>query len=120
MFIACSFFIFLGASNPQAAEIEVEHSNLGNLLFPTMVVHISGEIMQGDAERIREAVDLNLQPKQRGIFFSFDSPGGNLLEGVRIGRLIASRSEITTSLVGTPDHSNAICASACVFAYLGA
>ena len=83
-------------------------------------MHIEGDIVEGDAERIRQLISSSVTAKQRGIFFAFDSPGGNLMEGVRIGRAIAERPEYTTSLVGTPDNPRAICASACIFAFLGA
>ena len=104
----------------QAADIRMEMSNLGKLLFPTLVVHLNGDIVEGDAKRIREILADNVTDKQRGIYFVFNSPGGNLLEGVRIGRVIADESTLTTSLVGTHDDPDAICASACVFAFLGA
>ena len=114
LILACS------VEQSKAAEIQVEYSDLGTYLYPSMVVHVSGEIVTGDADRISTEITKNSAPKQRGIFFSFDSPGGNLLEGVKIGRLIASRPELTTSLVGNTENPDAICASACVFAFLGA
>jgi hypothetical protein len=116
--LCCACAVY-GPKKTEAAVIEVEYSNLGILIYESMVVHISGEILPGDAQRIGDAVDDNVRSEQRGIIFSFDSPGGNLLEGVKIGRLISNRPEITTSMVGTTNNPNAICASACVFAYLG-
>ena len=104
----------------QAAEIRAEQSDFGTLQYPTLVVHIEGEVVEGDADRIQALLASHVTAKQRGIYFAFDSPGGNLWEGVRIGSLIAERSELTTALVGTPNNPNAICASACVFAFLGA
>ncbi len=109
------------AMDIEHSEITVEYSDFGSSTRgETMVIHFSGVIMPGDAERIRSAIELNIRPKPRGIHFSFDSPGGNLLEGIAIGKLIASRPELTTSLLGTTKNPNATCASACVFAYIGA
>ena len=123
-FILTSLIVLSGLAafikEAQAADIRMEMSDLGKLLFPTLVVHLNGEIVEGDAKRVREILAANVIDKQRGIYFVFDSPGGLLLEGVRIGRVIADQFVHTTSLVGTPDDPNAICASACVFAFLGA
>ena len=83
-------------------------------------MHINGEIVEGDVKRVQAILSAHVTDKQRGIYFVFDSPGGNLLEGIRIGRVIAEQFELTTSLVCTPEDPNAICASACVFFFLGA
>lgn len=114
--------LFIGSllSGAHAADIYAEQSDLGRLRHPALVVHVEGEIAAGDADRLRRVMKSNVTAKQRGVFFAFNSPGGNLLEGVQIGRVIAESPELTTSLVGTPDNPDAICASACIFAYLGA
>ena len=123
-FILTSLIVLSGLAGfvkeVQAADIRMEMSDLSTLLFPTLVVHINGEIVEGDAKRVQAILSANVTDKQRGIYFVFDSSGGNLLEGIRIGRVIADQFELTTSLVGTPEDPNAICASACVFAFLGA
>ena len=67
-----------------------------------------GEIVQGDADRFRDIVrTVNIGA------VLFESPGGNLLEGLQIGRAIRE-ANFTTGVA--PENA---CASACALAWLG-
>ena len=75
---------------------------------PTPVILVAGDFAYGDGERFqRIAATL---PKAT---VAFDSPGGNLLAGLKIGETM--RAKGYSSLV--PDGS--VCASACAIAWLG-
>ena len=50
----------------------------------------------------------------------FDSPGGSLLESLKMGAYIADIPATVSAQVGASDIPNAICASACVYAYIAA
>lgn len=74
----------------------------------TVVLHARGRIAQGDAARLEEAA--------RGAGATevwLGSPGGSAAEGMRIGRAIRSLG------LATRVDELAICASACVNAFLG-
>jgi hypothetical protein len=75
---------------------------------PTPVILVAGDFSFGDGERFqRIAATL---PKAT---VAFDSPGGNLLAGLKIGETM--RAKGYSSLV--PDGS--VCASSCAIAWLG-
>jgi len=78
----------------------------------------SGEIEKGDAEHLsREITKVsdkgNEKIKFRAAEILFDSPGGDLYEAMKIGKII--RDHLMATMV-TRDSS---CSSACVIAYLG-
>ncbi|WP_143071472.1 hypothetical protein [Tranquillimonas rosea] len=56
----------------------------------------------------------------RDVLFLFDSPGGSLMESLRMGNYIADIPAIVSAQVGGSDMPDAICASACVYAYIAA
>ena len=103
-----------------AMEIDIEMIDLRPIQKATLHVSISGEIRTGDADRLEAALSDYDHLDMRDMLFLFDSPGGNLFEGKSIGEIIAKRGEITSAQVGSSDTPEAICASACVLAYLGA
>jgi hypothetical protein len=72
------------------------------------LVIVSGEILPGDADRFAEIVRLS----QSGAVL-LESPGGSLLDGLRIGRTIRDAG-FSTGVA--PDTA---CASACALAWLG-
>ncbi|WP_168771009.1 ATP-dependent Clp protease proteolytic subunit [Palleronia sediminis] len=100
--------------------IETEIQDLRPILDPNLYVTLSGPIEDGDADRLRDVLSHYDSHDLREIFVFFDSPGGSLYEGLRIARVLGSRSEIVISQVGTDENPNAECASACVLAFIGA
>ncbi|WP_185968643.1 hypothetical protein [Paracoccus sp. M683] len=107
--------------NPQVAsamEISSSYREGTQFMHPILTISMSGEIVQGDATALRaELLKYEDRPLTE-ISFEFDSPGGSLLEGILIGQVIAAQPEDTTSRVA--GGSSPICASACVYAYIGA
>ena len=82
-------------------------------------IYASGPITEGDADRFVAFVRTHKLDAARVIF---NSPGGSLFEGVKLGRAIralhfdtAVGQEGPTPLIG----SSAICASACAYAFAG-
>ncbi|MGR3506322.1 MAG: hypothetical protein ACU0B7_10680 [Paracoccaceae bacterium] len=108
------------APHADAATFEVEYFDLRPVNPPKIRVTIRGELVSGDAAKLAELLDEHKQPGVRDISFLMNSPGGSLSEGLAIGRLISSLPEVTTAQVGWMDEPDAICASACAWAYLGA
>lgn len=93
----------LVASSTPAADIRVVSTGT-----PMELVVLEGEIVQGDANRFWETV--------RSIDLGaviLNSPGGNLVEGLVIGRTIRASGFTTGVAPGTA------CASACALAWLG-
>ena len=85
-----------------------------------LTVLLRGEIIPGDSERLERyfdqlngLVETQLKLKVRIGKLHFDSPGGDLVESIKIGHLIR-RNLLSTQV--TYDSS---CSSACVIAYLG-
>lgn len=118
--LALLFVGLLTPSPSSAATFEVEAIDLRPIREPTIHVTITGPIVTGDTDRLSALLAEHRQPGMRDILFLMDSPGGNLTEGLAIGRMIAALPEITTMQVGSAERPDAICASACVLSYLGA
>ncbi|MGM0583909.1 MAG: hypothetical protein ACQEUZ_04600 [Pseudomonadota bacterium] len=110
----------LVATGAEALEFSVEHFEPNLINDRALHVTISGRFEVGDADRLAALLDRETWPDLGRILLMFDSGGGSLMEGIRIGRLLASRSAVTTAQVGNMNRPDAICASACVLAYLGA
>ena len=72
------------------------------------MILVQGDFQDGDGERF-QAIATSL-PKATVVF---DSPGGNLMAGLKIGEIMHARGY--TSLV----PQGAVCASACAIAWLG-
>ena len=111
--------ILLGRPS-SAANFEVEIIDLRPIRELTIHIKMSGQIEAGDAAVLSSILIENQHLGMRDILFLMDSPGGNLLEGLAIGQIIASLQQVTSAQVGSNDNPDAICASACVLAYLGA
>ena len=106
---------FLAVGNVAGAvEIETTYLDISPFMPKTLQVSISGTIESGDTEKLRVALDRYRDKFVQSIALTFSSSGGSLVEGIGMGRLIASLEPVTTSGV---DGS---CASSCVYAYLGA
>jgi len=75
-------------------------------------IYLEGEIEAGAAERVRQEL---AQIGSDGADVHLDSPGGSLVDGIRIGRLL--RSIAATTNVGVQGRGR--CFSACALAFLG-
>lgn len=104
----------------RALEISVEVNDLRPLFPLGLSITLTGPIENGDADRLRAVLSQHYDPDMRDIFVEFDSPGGSLVEGLEIARILRSRNEIVSAEVGSSERPDAECASACVLAYLGA
>lgn len=109
----------------QAAALEIETNRLDLGPFgDSKSLYLSGEIVEGDAQRVFDALEsLDLKPSDR-VNIVFNSPGGSLAEGIKIGVVISTRNAVMTTNVGLKGDDDDIspageCASACVFAYVG-
>jgi hypothetical protein len=77
-------------------------------------LHFEGRIEKGDLKRIRDLVPKakSLNPENQ-VYVSWHSPGGDLGEGIEIGRYLREQG------IGTIVPPSGICASACVIAFWG-
>lgn len=103
-----------------AMEIETEWLDLRPVNDPILRVEMTGEILPGDAAKLENALAAHASDPFREILFLMDSPGGSVFDGLEMGRVIAARPEVTSVQVGTKERPDAICASACVYTFLGA
>ena len=80
------------------------------------VIRMSGPIVEGDAERLRDAIGRGNDATP--FFIVFDSPGGNFLEGVRIGQVLEemTRGNSDPTLRGALVLAGDECLSACAVA----
>ena len=74
----------------------------------------TGEITPGDSEKLLEYLKTLPRKPRTAIYLS--SPGGNLLEGLKLGYIFKER-RIKTVVEGSPPNN--VCASACALAFLG-
>jgi len=88
-------------------------------LGPHWTVYLDGIIDDDAAERFAEEIAKN-GVNQGDVFLN--SPGGNLLAGMKLGRLIRKHGLIThiaKETIGTQRGATGECLSACVFAFVG-
>jgi hypothetical protein len=85
-----------------------EHENNSKTLNAIMA---TGEIEYNDVEKLDRY--LSELPKKKHIAIYFDSPGGNLLGGIRLGKYFKDHG------IKTVIQGKSICASACALAFLG-
>jgi hypothetical protein len=100
-------------------EFDVEYKDL-RVLNPALRIQMTGPITSEDPAKLLEILSRYDGSDIRDISVSIDSPGGNLSAGILMGRILNKRSEIVSANVSNSDDAPAICASACVFVYLGA
>lgn len=103
-----------------AMEFSVERLDLRPIREPTLHITANGEILPGDTEKLKAAIDAADTSDVRDVLFMFDSPGGSLIESLELGAYIAEIPAIVSAQVGSRELPNAVCASACVYAYLAA
>lgn len=90
-----------------------------SMLPSSQIIEVSGQIAKGDTARLKSLVaELNFSTCLRENYcpinntIAFNSPGGSLVEAIKMGEYITSQSFAT--LVDRDD----VCESACVFAFL--
>lgn len=115
---AFSFGAVIGPPGGAAMQISSSYQEATQFMPASLTVRLSGEIVQGDAAALKAELLRYERRSINDISFEFDSPGGALMEGIRIGQVIAARPESTSSRIA--GNSSPICASACVYAYIGA
>ncbi len=84
-------------------------------------IYASGEITEGTVEKLLAFV---AQYKVEAGEIHFNSPGGSLVEGMKLGRAIRNLKFFTTIGVYSPKYEpnanqGSICASACAYAFAG-
>lgn len=88
--------------------------------WEAMAIVADGEIELGDSDKLELFLQNNPDPGR----VVFNSPGGNLVEGMKIGNILRARG--LTAEVGrlkggleAPEFEPGVCASACAIAFLG-
>jgi hypothetical protein len=111
--VMLTLYVCAAISPSRAAEI----IRLGE--YPYMFAKIphfllKGQIVAGDVSKVKQAihVDPNLDDGSNAVV-SFDSPGGAMEEGIKIGEFLAE------SAVATVLRQGETCVSACALAFLG-
>jgi hypothetical protein len=103
MFRTISFLMLLCFTvGTQAAEIAVIPDK-----SDTVIIVISGELQPGDEQKFAQ-----IAVQYHDAVVKLDSPGGRVLVGIDIGRAIRLKGFSTLA------DEDAICASACGYAYL--
>ncbi|SER47892.1 hypothetical protein SAMN04490244_101195 [Tranquillimonas rosea] len=103
-----------------AMDFSLERLDLRPIRPPTLHLTATGEIRSGDTEKLMALLAGADKSDVRDVLFLFDSPGGSLMESLRMGNYIADIPAIVSAQVGGSDMPDAICASACVYAYIAA
>jgi len=99
--------IFILTINVKALNI-ITNSNYNNKYN---LIYASGRIHSGDLYKLKRAV--RSLPKNRQTIVVFNSMGGELNEGIKLGKYIY------TNRLATAVANNSICASSCAIAFLG-
>ncbi len=101
-------------------DFSIERLDLRPIRQPTLHITAIGEIQAGDTEKLKAKIEEVDVSDVRDVLIIFDSPGGSLMESLRMGAYIADIPAIVSAQVGASDMPDAICASACVYAYISA
>jgi hypothetical protein len=108
----------IGAQKAAAADITYDFHDSA-FSGQSLDIQLQGVIEPQDAARMAGMVAGVATTARTTINVTLDSPGGNLMEGIRIGRFLADLPNRVVTRVFTKDGQPADCASACVFAYMG-
>lgn len=100
---------------PPALAMEFQHSGKDTepLWGASEVIHASGAIEHGDAQKFLAFVRANYVARADNRIVELASPGGNLLEGIALGQAFRNAGMVTSVRRGN------VCMSACAVAYLG-
>jgi hypothetical protein len=81
-----SFAVLSAFMAPASAlEISVKYTDNRPLFPPTLWVYLDGEIVDGDTERLSQAMQPYLLREVYEGVFTLDSGGGSLIEGMKLG-----------------------------------
>jgi hypothetical protein len=119
MVILFGFILAIFTSSVSALQFSLGYTDDGPRGQKITEITMRGEIVSGDASQLRSIL-INLPQNKQPISFVLDSPGGNLMEAIEIAKVISQIESFTKATVGTEKAETEICASACLFAYLGA
>lgn len=102
----------LGAAHPVAAGVRYSPAQPDRLA----IIEITGSIVEADVGRFEEILEVNKTEAKSFrtvslpmVFVSLDSPGGNVLAAMKIGRMVRAAFANVSVMPGKR------CASACVF-----
>ena len=109
---------WLAATPASALDLRVAERDMGALGQETHI-YMSGEIRAGDADRVAQRLGALRFGPGAVAHVVLDSPGGSLVDGMEIGRIVASLPTTVTTDVGASETRAADCASACVFIFMG-
>jgi hypothetical protein len=118
--IRLAFLLALVSTSASAMDFSIERIDLRPIREPTLSITATGKIEPGDTGKLAQALASADTLDVRDVRFTFDSPGGSLWESLDMGAFIADMPAIVSAQVGGLNTPNAICASACVYAYLAA
>jgi len=105
------------AALPATALDIIGHLDTPGEPFPNrLFLKMTGEIVEGDVEKLNEGLTHYDDVTLRELVVYLDSPGGSLVEGLELAKILQSRSEIVRTHVGET-NTTARCASACVFLF---
>lgn len=102
-----------------ALEYEVTYTDNRPIFPPAIWVEMTGAVENGDTVRFLEAIRPYAGRDVYEVVISIDSPGGSLVESLRLGRAISELPYTTRASIGVEGQPQT-CASACVNVYLGA
>jgi hypothetical protein len=85
---ALPFVLALHASAASALDISVSYTDNRPLFPPALWISLTGEIIEGDTESLRKAIQPYLDKEIYEAVFTFDSGGGSLAEGMQLGKFI--------------------------------
>ncbi|TXI34594.1 MAG: hypothetical protein E6Q69_03605 [Aquipseudomonas alcaligenes] len=121
VFVTLFLICLAGLDGARAAEISYPKSGSGRQISGVL---IEGPIVAGDFDKFEYMI---LNSEAEHVFLA--SPGGNLLEAMKIGELIRKmklsvvapeeNQEVWSIMVRVRDPANNVCASACFFIYAG-
>lgn len=95
------------------ARLEMPGDPLPNRLY----LNMTGEIVAGDAQKLKEGLGHYDHIRFRELVVYLDSPGGSLAESLEIAEILRTRPEIVRTHIGGLGDTSADCASACVFVF---
>jgi hypothetical protein len=96
---------------------KVEKFDLRPMRGITYEVYATGEIVQGDTETLLQALQSANVPPASDILIDLNSPGGSVIEALKLGRFIENLKAKTS--VGQSGVRPGQCLSACVWVFLG-
>ena len=114
--------LLLSIAHTRAMTFRVEVIDLRPIENSSYFVYGSGAIVAGDAGRLAQVLQAKNRQSNQRVHVILHSPGGSLVEGIRLGRTISELNATTDVRMKSSDNSKSQpgeCLSACVLAYIG-